>query len=288
MGNSSPTSGSSSLTPGNSILTPGNSILTPGNSSFTPGGEVRTFTITRDEGAGCGLHMASLQCVIPGLETQIVTVGSVVAGGPASRGGMADEHVGWHIVQVEGQDVDASTIDAMLDTTRGSQKTFTLAVRRPQTGEITIGSVDLETNTGQVTRFLDTQSIDTASGDLQYRMAVSSELAQALDGENMLEGVLQHLGLLRTQLTAEQAMELAEEERCAGDKDVDAVGDTSRCVICLNMERAIVLLPCRHLATCHRCTVLLRRMGKCPVCRQTIDDIQSASEVASGDTIFVA
>mmetsp|Transcript_4723 Transcript_4723/g.17862 ORF Transcript_4723/g.17862 Transcript_4723/m.17862 type:complete len:253 (-) Transcript_4723:259-1017(-) len=250
--------------------------------------DVRTFEITRDDGAGCGLHMGLLSCTIPGFETQIVTVSGVAAGGSASRAGIGDGHVGWHIVQVDGHHVDASTCDAALDNTRGPLKTFTLTLRRPQTGEITVGSVDLETNLGQVARFQAPQDIDSASGEMQGSMAISSELVQAFDDDNVLEGVMQHLGQLRTQLTAEQAAEVAEEERSAGDRDIDAVNDQSRCVICLNMERAIVLLPCRHLATCHRCTVLLRRVGKCPMCRRTIDDIQSASEVPSGDMVFLA
>jgi len=48
------------------------------------------------------------------------------------------------------------------------------------------------------------------------------------------------------------------------------------CVICLEGERQIVCLPCRHMVTCVACmTTLKEREGgaaKCPTCRATIND----------------
>jgi len=46
------------------------------------------------------------------------------------------------------------------------------------------------------------------------------------------------------------------------------------CIICMDSERACLLAPCHHLATCQDCgELLLGRRDACPVCRTTISDI---------------
>merc|ERR1711862_850067 len=101
-----------------------------------------------------------------------------------------------------------------------------------------------------------------------------------------LQHILEQMGVVRRDMTPEEMEALAEEERAAAEKDVDAVGDASACVCCLTKQRAIVLQPCRHLVTCHKCTVLLRRMGKCPLCRERIADVKVASNMSSEETVF--
>lgn len=44
--------------------------------------------------------------------------------------------------------------------------------------------------------------------------------------------------------------------------------DKSLCKICLENNFNIVLLPCRHLATCEKCSSLL---NKCPICRCSVE-----------------
>jgi hypothetical protein len=39
----------------------------------------------------------------------------------------------------------------------------------------------------------------------------------------------------------------------------------ARCVICLHRVRGVLLRPCRHLATCGKCSERLE--GECPICR---------------------
>lgn len=46
------------------------------------------------------------------------------------------------------------------------------------------------------------------------------------------------------------------------------------CIICMDAERACLLAPCHHLATCQGCgLLLLNRADCCPVCRTTITAI---------------
>jgi hypothetical protein len=44
---------------------------------------------------------------------------------------------------------------------------------------------------------------------------------------------------------------------------------TIECVICMDAERSVLFLPCRHITCCTDCA---RHLHACPVCRQTIDD----------------
>merc|ERR1712232_1391815 len=88
---------------------------------------------------------------------------------------------------------------------------------------------------------------------------------------------------MRRELSVEERCAIEEEEQEAALNDVVATEDASRCVACLDHQCAVVLLPCRHLATCHRCTVMIRRLGKCPMCREQISDIQNASQIREGE-----
>ena len=66
----------------------------------------------------------------------------------------------------------------------------------------------------------------------------------------------------------------AESDDSETDDAEDRLSSTSRmpaCVVCMVNERAVVLTPCRHLATCSECCRKLR--GECPVCREEIVEI---------------
>jgi len=46
------------------------------------------------------------------------------------------------------------------------------------------------------------------------------------------------------------------------------------CIICMDAERACLLSPCHHLATCQDCgDMLVQRADCCPVCRTDITDV---------------
>ena len=45
-----------------------------------------------------------------------------------------------------------------------------------------------------------------------------------------------------------------------------------KCAVCLERFKSTLILPCRHMATCFDCTVVLRDGCKrCPMCNQTFD-----------------
>jgi hypothetical protein len=43
----------------------------------------------------------------------------------------------------------------------------------------------------------------------------------------------------------------------------------SECIICMNLPRSVLLLPCKHLALCNDCWH--EEMKECPFCRGMID-----------------
>lgn len=49
------------------------------------------------------------------------------------------------------------------------------------------------------------------------------------------------------------------------------------CVVCLNEERTVILMPCRHFALCNRCvgTLLQQQQQTCPMCRHIIFEVIS-------------
>ena len=42
------------------------------------------------------------------------------------------------------------------------------------------------------------------------------------------------------------------------------------CVICLEEARAVVFLPCKHIACCEKCAKAIKN---CPVCRTAVESI---------------
>jgi hypothetical protein len=45
------------------------------------------------------------------------------------------------------------------------------------------------------------------------------------------------------------------------------------CVVCLEAQRAVVLLPCRHFVTCATCAATLPQPRLCPMCRVPVADV---------------
>eukprot|EP00698_Gefionella_okellyi_P006314 TRINITY_DN15692_c0_g1_i1.p1 TRINITY_DN15692_c0_g1~~TRINITY_DN15692_c0_g1_i1.p1 ORF type:complete len:201 (+),score=35.48 TRINITY_DN15692_c0_g1_i1:157-759(+) len=43
------------------------------------------------------------------------------------------------------------------------------------------------------------------------------------------------------------------------------------CVVCMDMRRTVVLLPCKHQVLCRGCADVLQK-NECPMCRQTIEN----------------
>jgi len=73
----------------------------------------------------------------------------------------------------------------------------------------------------------------------------------------------QETELLRTELERTRASQL------------DRSG--TRCTVCLDKARDVLLQPCGHVATCHLCANrLMTADGLCPICREIITGIQKA------------
>jgi hypothetical protein len=250
-----------------------------------------TFEITRDANAGGGFQVAIVAPPSESNEPAIVCIGSVASDGPASQAGMDEGYVGWRIVSVNDVGVDATTYSAALDATRIPQHTFMLTVRRPRSGEFTVASLGAGSNRIEAERYIDPRDLniylhEREDGSAEVRLTAPSFLVQNLT-RDVIDEMFQALGLMRSELSQAQVAQLAEEEAAAGEKDVDSVDDSHRCIICLNKQRAIVLQPCSHWTTCHKCTVLLRRVGKCPICRQRIEDVKVFSDLAPTDTVYI-
>ncbi|XP_030561393.1 uncharacterized protein LOC115763096 isoform X1 [Drosophila novamexicana] len=56
----------------------------------------------------------------------------------------------------------------------------------------------------------------------------------------------------------------------------NASGSRTHCVVCLERNRNIVVLPCRHFCLCKECSQQLRRFeggNRCPLCRHNVDTL---------------
>lgn len=61
-----------------------------------------------------------------------------------------------------------------------------------------------------------------------------------------------------------------EHEAVEGEQDVDVKEDTENkeCLICLDIEKDTVIMPCGHLCICSDCGKgLIKAKHTCPVCR---------------------
>jgi len=47
--------------------------------------------------------------------------------------------------------------------------------------------------------------------------------------------------------------------------------DDRTCVVCLEVIKNVVFLPCKHLCTCSKCALtILKSSNACPICRTKI------------------
>lgn len=73
----------------------------------------------------------------------------------------------------------------------------------------------------------------------------------------------------------EEAGRLRAELRRAKGEQADRAG--TQCVVCLDTSREVLLQPCGHVCACRDCVDRVRGAdNQCPICRQTIDSVQTA------------
>jgi len=214
---------------------------------------------------------------------------------------MESQHVGWKIVRVNGQTIcPRISVAAALDATRFPHRTFTLTVQQPLSGDITVDEADLHASACRVKRYIDPTDLahtrfsfgTSSDGSTLLRVSMPERLAEmvqshGIDFTRAVLSTLEQLSGLREELSQEEKAELEEEEREAAMKDQEAADDSERCGICMVNKRVVVLLPCKHHISCHRCSVLLYRRGRChgtcPICRQQIEDMELAGKLNAGD-----
>eukprot|EP00747_Dinoflagellata_sp_TGD_P168706 gnl/TRDRNA2_/TRDRNA2_195748_c0_seq1.p1 gnl/TRDRNA2_/TRDRNA2_195748_c0~~gnl/TRDRNA2_/TRDRNA2_195748_c0_seq1.p1 ORF type:complete len:297 (-),score=47.73 gnl/TRDRNA2_/TRDRNA2_195748_c0_seq1:90-908(-) len=265
----------------------------------------QTFQITRNSEGGGGFHVGLIKNNAK-QSLEALTIAHVDADGPAGRAGMLPQHVGWHIVAVDGTEGSSKDCEAALQATRAPNRAFTLTARQPRTGEYSLeeNSIDLATGTGKTKVHIDPAdlaelSINLEQGDdgsTRAQISIPAPLVEAFGTDcvhdvitRALEEFAAQINGLRDELSEEEKASLEAEEREAATKDLEAQNDSERCVICMVNKRATVLLPCRHHLACHKCSVILHRRGRChgtcPVCRQQISEVKSVSELKGGEYV---
>jgi len=60
-------------------------------------------------------------------------------------------------------------------------------------------------------------------------------------------------------------------------REVEREREDKLCVICVDKEKCIMILPCRHLCICESCQEPLRtHRNNCPICRKEIKQMIKA------------
>ncbi|CAJ1380648.1 unnamed protein product [Effrenium voratum] len=62
-----------------------------------------------------------------------------------------------------------------------------------------------------------------------------------------------------------QSVQRRHEEACRNKQDLE---EEQCCVVCSELQKSVVFMPCRHLCTCLQCSVPLEL---CPICRASIE-----------------
>ena len=84
---------------------------------------------------------------------------------------------------------------------------------------------------------------------------------------------LEHLEEQMTALALQQTLDLA---ACSASHS-SAQDTKGVCIVCMEAEKSVGLMPCRHLCMCKGCTDKLiaqsgRQKAMCPICRNPIMD----------------
>ena len=166
----------------------------------------------------------------------------------------------------------------MMDTTRALLDT---EMKLRQTEERL--QIALDENTAQKIRMEEAMIENAVSGK-----EVESLKEQFFRMKDYLQEINEEIGLLRgdsdavAEITNVGECERLEkilknslmkiEERKSG-LIADALNKTSdeqkMCVVCIDQDKSVLLLPCRHVCVCKLCS---RQLDTCPVCRTHIDD----------------
>lgn len=258
-----------------------------------------TFSIQRDEAGGAGYQTACIQPPAP--HGPVMAIAAVADSGRAAEAGIREAHVGWIVTHVDGQAVAGEDAATALDVTRQPNRRFQVTVRQPKSGEYTVEK-NHQTGEIQCRRYIDFRDIDinfnaTPQGT-QVSIRMSATMHRMLTSEfgslealqerisRTMQRTLEELETLRNGMSDEERKELEAEQAKAGERDTEASSDAERCAVCLTSQKTVVLLPCRHCSTCFRCTVGVRRVGACPICRADIAETKEVADLKDGDVVY--
>lgn len=117
-------------------------------------------------------------------------------------------------------------------------------------------------------------------GDVRARREVAAlqgRLAEARADAARLRRDLQRLKGSRQELSSMPtgALHALQQELSVALQSVnEELEARTKCCVCRDVERQVVLQPCRHLALCAGCA---RRVTRCPLCRRDIDRFEAVS-----------
>jgi len=102
---------------------------------------------------------------------------------------------------------------------------------------------------------------------------VDSQLA-GLEGQQLatveteLEAVLQRVRGHR-QRRLEQQLQSVERRHAAECRGRQSLEEDQQCIVCSELAKTVLFLPCRHLCTCESCS---SQLSLCPICRAVISE----------------
>jgi len=104
-------------------------------------------------------------------------------------------------------------------------------------------------------------SSDREASLTQLRMDQLGVLEQELD--TLLRNVRSHHQ--QRMLQQLQSVQRRHAEECKGRQSLE---EEQACIVCSELEKTMLFLPCRHLCTCEACA---SQLHQCPICRAEID-----------------
>jgi len=89
----------------------------------------------------------------------------------------------------------------------------------------------------------------------------------------------QQIQLLKSQLpnlSLNTLCELSSEIQTLIAKKIEANSESRNCVVCLDLPKRMILLPCCHLCVCKNQICIKAVSQKCPICRKPVKEIKEA------------
>merc|ERR1712039_316371 len=142
----------------------------------------------------------------------------------------------------------------------GARQSLRTAIRALQTCDSGVRSVMEK----QQRQKLDSNARKEAATLVEELGDARAELAQLKRELQRLRGVPEELTALPTSM-----LHSLHEKLCGSLRNAQVeLESRTKCCICREVERQVLLRPCQHLALCNACA---RRVDKCPLCRSNIE-----------------